>query len=164
MKKLLAKSISLVGLLSASVLSNTAVAADDGALMFQNDKAKLTCTTPVTCGNYADERPIKVYRRHTYEMRVYWKQNVPTGVAGGSNKGYTIGAACPVASLNTNLTATWYITNNRPTHAVVTNCDGSISEFDVTYTYDLPNCLSAYEDALKSNDGKSNPSFMKICF
>ena len=158
--KSIALSTALIGLFSTSAVAN-----DDGNLVFQHDKAKLTCTSYETCGYYEDEQPIKVYRKNTYQMRLYWKHNVPTGVAGGSNKAYTIGAPCPEGSINNNLTATWFINNHRPYGAEVLGCNNEISTFDVTYTYDLPDCPGGEEDRLATNHQFGDQQqLIEICF
>ena len=153
-------STALLGLFTGS-----AAAYDDGVLVFQHNKAKLTCTSTATCGNYQDEQPIKVYRKNSYEMRLYWKHNVPKGEAGGSNKAYTIGAPCPEGSLNSNLEATWQINNNRPYSAEVIGCNDEYSTFDVTYTYDFPDCPGGEEDTFGANQQFGNEQkLIEICF
>ena len=158
MKNALIKSIALMGLVSSSVLSTTAQAANDGVLVFQHFNATLTCATPATCGNYTDTQPIKVYRKSTNEMRLYWKYNVPAGIPGGPNKAYTIGAACPNGYPETNMRAEWTLQlNSRPSSAVAYDCNGIESTYTISYSTNWPDCpLGATKDSF--GDAKLPPA------
>lgn len=92
--------------------------------------AKLSCTTPDTCGNYTADFPLQVYYVNN-EARLFWSQNKPRGIAAGQFTAYTEGADCPAGSTLSKMRAKWFLgLNLKPYRAETTHCDGTtISKF-----------------------------------
>ncbi|TQV87312.1 hypothetical protein [Aliikangiella coralliicola] len=108
----------------------------DGELKFSG-YLNLTCASPETCGTYSSGwHKAKVYSKFTpgippsLEMRIYWKKNVPAGIAAGRHVAKAIGDGCPDGS---NMTATWLLdSNGTPIYAVSKDCNGLRHEFNVS--------------------------------
>lgn len=124
----------VAGLLGLSMANAQAT----GTLVYENSQTILTCTTPATCGSYSATHAVEVYKNGN-EMRLYWSENNPAGIADGTNSALTIGASCPLGSAVSNLTAQWDLWNSgRPTYATATHCDGvTTSEYNVTRIPDV---------------------------
>ncbi|MFT4930028.1 MAG: hypothetical protein ACI8WB_006164, partial [Phenylobacterium sp.] len=124
----------VAGLLGLSMANAQAT----GTLVYENSQTTLTCVTPATCGTYTATDTVEVYKNGN-EMRLYWSQNQPSGIADGTSSALTIGASCPLGSAVSNLTAQWDLwSNGRPSHATATHCDGvTVSEYNVTRIRDI---------------------------
>ncbi|WDE13967.1 hypothetical protein [Thalassomonas haliotis] len=130
-------------LLAALVLAScslAATAADDGVekysklvyLECQGGACTPGSTTPIGAMTvyYKYEAGIPPYS----EARLYWRNNVPADIAAGPNLAHTVAGECPAGSVETHLTAKWYLSNFEPVTAIATDCDGkeyfySVHEF-----------------------------------
>ena len=101
---------------------------------FSHAQAKLSCTTPSTCGTYSATHPIKVFQDGS-QMRLYWNLNAPAGISAGNYIAHTKGASCPLGSSISNMTAQWTLDRSaRPTSAIATHCDGfTESHYDISF-------------------------------
>ncbi|MCO7225119.1 hypothetical protein [Pleionea sp. CnH1-48] len=110
-------------------------ASSDGVLKFSGFIG-LKCASPSTCGNYfSGWARAKVYEKFEVdipprlEMRLYWKQNTPAGIAAGRNTAKTLGAECPDGS---RMTATWTLSSSGyPLSATAIDCDGQLHAYSV---------------------------------
>ncbi|WDE01275.1 hypothetical protein [Thalassomonas actiniarum] len=132
-------------LLAALVLASSsfaAAASDDGVEKYSDSLVYLKCIGGAcTPGTTTPFRAMTVYYKYEVgtpphsEARLYWNQNVPAGIAAGRDIAHTVAGACPAGSVNSELTATWYLSDFKPVTAKAVDCDNkeyfySVHEFD----------------------------------